>query len=113
MIIETITEKNIAVATIVTAEASLKNCDDFKTELIKLIDGDYQHIIISFENVNYIDSSFLGALVSSLKYAITKQCELRLTNLKKDIEALFQLIRVDKVFKIYKTNHEALEPFKD
>ena len=112
MIIETITEKGLLIVTIKTAEASLKNSDAFKAGMVALIEEGHHHIVINFEHVNYIDSSFLGALVSSLKYAISKHGDLSLTNLKKDIYSLFQLIRVDKVFKIYRTNEEAMEQHK-
>jgi anti-sigma B factor antagonist len=49
----------------------------------------------------------LGVLVSSLKYAIPNQADIVIAGLNKDIFALFQLIRLDKAFKIYTTANEA------
>src|SRR5580765_2432123 len=108
MIIETTKENGFVIATITEHEASLKNSDAFKAAIHSLIEEEYKHIIINFENVTYIDSSFLGTLVSSLKYAMSKQAGLCIVNLKKDIHALLQLTRIDKVFKIYSTTSEAL-----
>jgi len=82
-------------------EANLANADSFKSELIALLDKHHKKIIIDLNEVEYIDSSFLGALVSALKHAISAQSDIILVGLRKDIADLFALIRLDKVFKIY------------
>ncbi|TZF84760.1 STAS domain-containing protein [Pedobacter sp. BS3] len=84
-------------------EANLAYADTFKQEMVKLIDRESKPYIISFKNVDYVDSSFLGALVSSLKYAISKHADIAVAYLNKDILNLFSLIRMDKVFKIHQT----------
>ena len=60
------------------------------------------------EEVEYIDSSFLGALVSSLKHVISFKSDIILVGMRKDIVNLFALIRLDKVFKIYDNFNDAL-----
>ena len=82
-------------------EANLANADRFKGELIALLDKHHKKVIIDLKEVEYIDSSFLGALVSALKHAISAQSDIILVGLRKDIADLFALIRLDKVFKIY------------
>lgn len=89
-------------------EASLDNADLFKAELTALFDQYQKRIIINMSAVEYIDSSFLGALVSSLKYVISFKADIVLVGLRKDIANLFALIRLDKVFKIYGSFNEAL-----
>lgn len=101
-------EKNgYLLATIQLAEASLDKADAFKEEVSALLDQGHERIVISFEKVSYIDSSFLGALVASLKYAISKQADISLVSLQKDIYNLMHLIRIDKVFSIYNNIEEA------
>lgn len=97
--------------TIQTEEANLHNAVSFKEELKKLLDKGVQNNILNFERVQYIDSSFLGALVASLKYAIPRKQEIALVGLKKDILNLLQLIRMDKVFHIYPSFEEAMEKY--
>jgi anti-sigma B factor antagonist len=46
---------------------------------------------VNFEEVTYVDSSFLGALVSALKHAITNKAEIVVAGLNKDILGLFQV----------------------
>lgn len=83
------------------SEANLANADEFKAELISIFNEAHKNIVLNLEQVEYIDSSFLGALVASLKHLISFQCDLILVGLRKDVADLFSLIRLDKVFKIY------------
>ncbi|SEI99421.1 anti-sigma B factor antagonist [Dyadobacter koreensis] len=100
---------DVAQATILTEEASLANADMFKEEMITLIVNGTKLIIVSFENVNYIDSSFLGSLVVALKYAMPRKTDIYLVALKPDVKNLLTLIRMDKVFKIFKNYEQAME----
>ncbi|WP_407431092.1 STAS domain-containing protein [Arcticibacter sp.] len=100
--IEITAYSNYHIATIMIAEANMEQADVFKHELITAIDSGQKQILISFENVQYIDSSFLGALVASLKYALTKGGDLAVYGLNENILNLFEMIRMDKVFKVFK-----------
>lgn len=90
-------------------DANMGQADDFKAAIIDLFDSHQKkRIIINMENVEYIDSSFLGALVSALKHVLAFKSDIILVGLGKDIVNLFALIRLDKVFKIYNNFNEAL-----
>lgn len=82
-------------------EANLDVADQFKNKLMQLIDQGNTKILVSFEDVAYVDSSFLGALVSVLKYSLSKDGDVAVVNLNSDINNLFNLIRMNKVFKVY------------
>lgn len=82
-------------------EASLENGDAFKAEVIALFDKYKKSIVIDMSSVEYIDSSFLGSIVSVFKHLIAFKSELMLADLSKDLANLFGLTRLDKVFKIY------------
>ncbi|MVN90728.1 STAS domain-containing protein [Mucilaginibacter aquatilis] len=88
-------------------EANLSHADDFKDELITLLNLKKKSIWFDLGKVTYVDSSFLGALVAGLKHAIAMQCDVVLIALQKDIEDLLKLIRLDKVFKLYNNEQEA------
>ncbi|MBA3828328.1 MAG: STAS domain-containing protein [Taibaiella sp.] len=96
-------------ATIVPNEANADNAELFKEELTALVDNGAKNIILSFKNVTYIDSSFLGSLVVGLKYAMPRKADIYLVDLEEDIHDLFRLIRMDRVFKIYKNYNEAVK----
>lgn len=101
--IEIKAHSNYHIATIEIAEANMEQADIFKHELITEMDSGRKQILISFENVLYIDSSFLGALVASLKHALAKGGDLAVYGLNENILNLFEMIRMDKVFKVFKT----------
>src|SRR5580692_9101547 len=88
-------------------EANLSNSDQFKAELVSLLDQHHKIVILDLQELKYVDSAFLGALVSSLKYAITLQLDIVLVGLRNDIRDLIKLIRLDKVFKIYNYAEDA------
>ncbi|RYY34545.1 MAG: anti-sigma factor antagonist [Sphingobacteriaceae bacterium] len=88
-------------------EANLNNADKFRDELVGLLDQHQKKVVVDLGSISYMDSSFLGALVSALKYAISVNSDVILVGLRKDIYELFTLIRLDKVFKIYKDFDEA------
>jgi anti-sigma B factor antagonist len=60
------------------------------------------------EQVTYVDSSFLGALVAGLKHALGAGNDLVLLSLQNDVHDLLKLIRLDKVFKIYADEQTAI-----
>lgn len=84
-----------------TPEANLENSDLFKLQVTELLDRHKKNIVIDFNRVEYIDSSFLGALVAILKHAMAQKMDIILTAMRKDVYDLLLLIRLDKVFKIY------------
>lgn len=88
-------------------EANLSHADQFRDELVALLNLKKRSVWLDLGKVAYVDSSFLGALVAALKHAIAMQCDVVLLALQKDIEDLLKLIRLDKVFKIYSSEHEA------
>jgi len=109
MVLATKDYKGTLLADIQIKEANLTKADGFKQEMQTLIEQGNKYIIVNFEQVMYVDSSFLGSLVSSLKLAIANQAEIVICSLNKDIFNLFQLIRLDKAFKIYRSPDEAVD----
>jgi anti-anti-sigma factor len=55
-------------------------------------------IVLDLTDVNYLDSSGLGALVSVYLSAKRQHCDLRLVNLNQRLKELFRLTRLAKVF---------------
>ncbi|WPV02413.1 STAS domain-containing protein [Mucilaginibacter sp. cycad4] len=108
MILQTHLLNNALIADIQLKEANLANAEQFKAELISLINSGNKYVIVNFEQVKYVDSSFLGALVSALKLTMNSGGDIAVVGLNNDIRSLFQLVRLDKVFRIYTNTQEAL-----
>jgi anti-sigma B factor antagonist len=96
---------DVLVIVIENKEANLSKSEFFKELVFDDIASGARNIIISFKNVEYLDSSFLGALVAILKKLLPLKGKLVLTDLNEDIMNLFELTRLDKIF-ILKSNVE-------
>jgi anti-sigma B factor antagonist len=97
----------ILLITIEISEAGLNQSEEFKNYLLDNSATDNPKIIIDMAKVLYMDSSFIGALVVGLKRVLSKNGEMVLINIQNDVLALFELTRLDQVFKIYESLEEA------
>ncbi|MGL5059320.1 MAG: anti-sigma factor antagonist [Microcoleus sp.] len=60
-------------------------------------------IVLDFSETTFIDSSGIGALVSNLKFAKQRGCDLVLRSIKPQVMAVFALTSLDQVLTIEKT----------
>lgn len=93
-------------------DANLAIADQFKQLVLQRIESGETKLIISFKYVSYLDSSFLGALVSILKNLLPLQGKLVIIDLNEDILSLFEITRLDKVFLLRESLEKALEELK-
>jgi anti-sigma B factor antagonist len=85
------------------------NSSELKTTLLHLIEQGESHIIVQLEDVRFIDSSGLGALLSGHKNALSKSGRLVLVNVQKQVLSMFELTRLNRVFEIYTDIDEVLK----
>lgn len=71
-----------------------------REKLLFYIDGGYKHFIIDFAQVDYIDSTGLGVLISIHKRSVELGGEVVIRELKGNVKELFELTRLVKVFKM-------------
>ncbi|WP_017259063.1 STAS domain-containing protein [Pedobacter arcticus] len=103
---------NVVLININLSEASLNQSEDFKKFLYDTTEVTPPKLVLDMSEIQYMDSSFIGALVAGLKNVLSKGGEMALVNVNTDVMALFELTRLDKVFKIYDTKEEAIEELK-
>ena len=77
-----------------------------------LIGKGKKHILLNMGNVDYIDSSGLGELVSAFTTAKNQQAEVKLLNLTKKVQGLLQLTKLYTVFDIYDDEAHAITAFR-
>ena len=78
----------------------------------ELISKGVKKIIVGLGDVNYIDSSGLGELVSSFTTAKNQGAELKLLNLTKKVKDVLQVTKLYTVFDIYDDEASAIASFK-
>lgn len=72
----------------------------FRVDINKRIEKGEKNFIFDFGNCSFIDSTGLGALVSIYKKCAEKGGSIKLKSLKPEVEKLFKLTRLDKIFEI-------------
>jgi anti-sigma B factor antagonist len=77
-----------------------------------LISKGSKNILLNMGDVNYIDSSGLGELVSAFTTAKNQQAEVKLLNLTKKVHDLLQLTKLYTVFDIKDDEASAIASFK-
>ena len=87
------------------------NRQEFKQTVLDEVERGARQIVIDFSETGYIDSSGLGALVSLSKRLREAGGALRLAALNDDLRTLFELTRLDTLFRLYATCAEALVDF--
>jgi anti-sigma B factor antagonist len=87
------------------------NSGDLKLEMNRLFGERRKNILVDLEDVRFIDSSGLGALVSGFKNAISNQGNLKLASLQPQVKSMFELTRLHRVFEIFPSSSEALDNF--
>ena len=77
-----------------------------------LLDEGQTRIILNLGDVNYIDSSGIGELVSGFTAVRNRGGELKLLNLTKKVNDLLQLTKLFTVFDVYSEENTAVRSFK-
>ena len=97
--------------TVVDVEGQLivGNRQELKQKVLDELESGERRFVIDFENTGYIDSSGLGVLVSLSKKIREQGGELRLSGLNEDLRTLFELTKLDTLFRITATKAEALQ----
>ena len=80
----------------------------FKDRMRELTEGTTGRIVLDLAKVDFIDSSGLGAIVAALKQ-LGKDQKLELAALSPTVAKVFQLTRLDSVFKLHETLADALK----
>lgn len=87
------------------------NRQDLKRIVLEELEKGERKFLVDFTNTGYIDSSGLGVLVSLSKKIREQGGELRLASLNEDLKTLFELTKLDSLFRIADSRDEGLEGF--
>jgi anti-anti-sigma factor len=92
--------------------ATLKEAEEFKQILLKDIELGWRKIVVDLSDCEFIDSTFLGALVVSLKRTIGLGGDLKLVGFQTAVNMMFQHTRMYRVFETFPTKEEAIKSFE-
>ena len=84
---------------------------DLKAQLLVLITED-KKVVLNLEDVDYADSSGLGAILLGFRQARDVDAEFAICGVQKRVETMINIAQLTNVITIYKDQFEALEKMK-
>lgn len=96
----------------ISGEIDLYNAPEIKDIINSLIEEKKFNVIINLEKVTYIDSSGIGALISSLSNLKKYQGGLKIINVFASVRKVFELTKLTSFFEIYDSEEAAIESFR-
>ena len=91
--------------------ATLDIAAKFKDYLKLIIEAGRSKIVIDLSECEFVDSTVLGVLVSSLKQAMSKNGDVRIVWGDNTESSMFYITRMDKVFKLFDTLELAINSY--
>jgi len=111
-------EKNMqttAVKPVTVHEVSLEAVDHTTVKEFKATIGALAasgaRLVLDMGQVRFMDSSGLGALLSTLRSLSATGGDLKICNLTPAVRVLFELVRVHRVFDVLESREEAIAAF--
>ena len=80
---------------------------DFKQKMLAITSRGEQHILVDLSEVDFIDSSGLGAFISVLK-KLGETGTLGICQAKETVASVFKLTRIDRVLPLFQDQDEAI-----
>jgi anti-anti-sigma factor len=106
------TYEDVLVQVVDLTRATLREADEFKYTLSKSIEQGYRKIVVDLSLCEFIDSTFLGALVVSLKKVTTMGGDLRLVGFHPAVHSMMELTRMHRVFESFSTKEDAINSYE-
>ena len=101
---------DVSVATVPVDDLDASNATDFKRDMATVVDGG-KKLVLDLSRLRFVDSSGLGAFISLLRKLNAKGGDLKLCGMSKPVRAVFELVRMHRVFEILATREEAVRAF--
>jgi anti-sigma B factor antagonist len=107
MRLESVKHGKVMVVRVLESRMDIRDVDDFKAAMAGYIGKGSKLIALDLSGVDFIDSSGLGAIVSSLKL-LGGEGDLVISGATPTVLSLFKLTRIDRVFTLVETEEDAL-----
>ncbi|MDF5712044.1 MAG: STAS domain-containing protein [Nostoc sp. S4] len=81
---------------------------EFRQSITKIIEVGVKIVLLDFQDVTFMDSSGLGALVLAFKTLRAADIQLVICSINEQVRILFELTNMDKIFEIF-SSQEAFD----
>jgi anti-sigma B factor antagonist len=90
-----------------TRRLDVESAAEFKDRLAALVESGHQRVVVDLQDVEYLDSAGLGALVSVLK-AVESRDQLILASVSDRVRGLLELTGLTRLLRIVRSVSDAL-----
>ena len=97
---------DVAVAALPVEELDASNAGEFKRDIAPVLEANTK-LVLDLSRLRFVDSSGLGALISCLRQLNAKGGDLKLCGMSKQVRAVFELVRMHRIFDIYGTQRRS------
>ncbi len=104
------TVNDVTVVTLQAETLDANNAKAFKADLIPVL-APGARLVFDLKGVRFVDSSGLGVLLSCLRQVHSSGGDLKLCEMAKAVRALFELVRMNRIFEIFNSRDEALRSY--
>lgn len=101
---------DVLVVELHTGSLDAGNVREFRDAVQGLME-DKTRVVLDLADVQFVDSSGLGALIACLRQVNGRKGDFRLCAMSKTVRALFELMRMHRVFTIHESRDEAVRSF--
>lgn len=103
---------NILIITMQEERLDAMSAPSFKEEALNLIQQMGQtKVVFDLSRLQFIDSSGLGAFLAVQRMLNKQEGKLKLANLNKPIQTMFEIVSMHRIFDIFPTVEEAVKTF--
>ena len=110
MDLSTETVNDVTIVTLRGETLDASNAKAFRADLVPVLTPGAK-LVFDMKGVRFVDSSGLGALLSCLRQVHSSGGDLKLCEMAKAVRALFELVRMNRIFEIYNSRDEALRSY--
>jgi len=104
-------EQNVTFISL-SGRLDLSSGNKLKEEIKGLINSERSSIHLNMKEVEFVNSSGLGALVSIMKEIRVHRGRLTLSDLAEYVQEIFDITQLSHIFEIYKTEEEARSSYQ-
>jgi anti-sigma B factor antagonist len=102
---------DVAVAAMPVDELDASNAAEFKRDIAPLLEANAK-LVLDLSRLRFVDSSGLGAFISCLRRLNARGGDLKLCGMSKQVRAVFELVRMHRVFDILSSKEDAVHAFE-
>ena len=101
----------VTVVVLAGAQLDASTAAEFKSDIAPVLEAHAQ-VVFDLSQLAFVDSSGLGALLSCLRHLHAKGGDLKLCSILPPVRALFELVRLHRLFHIFDTPEAAIRAFQ-